>query len=45
MADYARHNAPENAANLLEHLAATGQPVLCDQRGGAATRVAVGGQI
>ncbi|MBC8163696.1 MAG: hypothetical protein H7Z42_21015, partial [Roseiflexaceae bacterium] len=27
-ADYARHNAPEEAAVLLERLAATGQPVL-----------------
>jgi UDP:flavonoid glycosyltransferase YjiC (YdhE family) len=27
-ADYARHNAPEEAAALLERLAATGQPVL-----------------
>jgi UDP:flavonoid glycosyltransferase YjiC (YdhE family) len=26
--DYARHNAPEEAAALLEQLAATGQPVL-----------------
>lgn len=27
-ADYARHNAPEEAATLLEQLAATGRPVL-----------------
>jgi hypothetical protein len=27
-ADYARHNAPEEAAALLERLAATGRPVL-----------------
>jgi UDP:flavonoid glycosyltransferase YjiC (YdhE family) len=30
-ADYARHNAPEAAAVLLEQLAATGQPVLREQ--------------
>jgi UDP:flavonoid glycosyltransferase YjiC (YdhE family) len=29
--DYARHNAPEAAAVLLERLAATGQPVLREQ--------------
>jgi UDP:flavonoid glycosyltransferase YjiC (YdhE family) len=30
-ADYARHNAPEEAAALLEQLAATGQPVLREE--------------
>ncbi len=32
-ADYARHDAPREAATLLEALAATGKPVLAGQGG------------